>query len=391
MSILTEGRNPFSDDIGHQNILACGIAGHGKSFLAATMPGRIAYLCVESQAVDNIKQAMIMHGRRPEEIRVFEIKKHLDPSDPAGRRLLKGAGGKPLTAMQYLRDLLSALETDPSGFDSVVLDSLTALQEAEKFWIQADKDKMSQRDWGEIIDNVTEVCVKLRDLRLHTMAIATTTVVQDDESRMFQRLSVFGKKLPTDLPRYFNLAVTMMKKTDPSGVEVHKAVTSAGEKYITKGHLALEQVEEPDVRKWFEKMNTFWGEHGQSDIPQEGVVTREAPKMSAAEAATQERLNHPEVKRLFDLLGAPDAKRLVTVKKYRSLDKLLEVLKGRVADRVDEKKADLDATKEPRSEDPTPAAKEPRSEDPAPAAKKPRSGDPDPADEAEATRKGAKA
>ena len=339
-SILDDGTNPFSDDIGHQNILACGLPGMGKTFLAATMPGKIAYLCVESQAVDNIKQAMIMHGRDPNDIKIFGIRNHVDPTDPRGKRLLKGPSGKPLTAMQYVRDILTALESDPRGFTSVVLDSVTALQELEKFWLQADKDRMTQKDWSDIIDNTGEVCIRFRDLRLHTMAIATTTVIQDEENRMHQRISIFGKKLPTDLPRYFNIAVTMKKGANQQGEEVHRAITSAGDQYVTKGHLALENVEVPDVRLWFDKMSAFWGEHGQSDVPKDAQVTHKSVPVNDEEAQVQERLANPEIKALFDKLEAPQAKRRATLAKYRSDEKLIQALRDRVSDQEAEEAKD---------------------------------------------------
>ena len=346
MGTTIQGKDPFSDDVGHQNILACGPAGSGKTFLATSMPGKVAYLVVESQATDNIKQAFVHHGRKKGDIEIFEIRPQYDPSGPRRGKLLKNNHGKLLTPVQVVKDTCDYIVSNPQlGFTSIVLDSLTALQELEKFGLQEEKPTLSQRDWGDIIDDVTKMCTDFRDLKFNTMVIVTTTVLQDDENRMHHRISLFGKKLPTDLPRYFNLAVTMRRKrNNESGESSHEVLTSADNRYITKGHLALDPVEVPDVRVWFEKMNTFWSGHGTSQIPDEAGFYEPPPQTNSEEDKIEIRLESPQVKELFEKLGAPEPdkvngvwdrknSRVKAVLKYRNETKLIEQLTKRVAEK----------------------------------------------------------
>ena len=325
-----EGYDPFSTEIGHQNILVSGIAGTGKTFVGASMPGRIAYMMIESQAQDNLKQAIVHHQIERGNIKVFPIRNRIDRADPKGKRLLMNAAGLELTASQVLKDHLNRLAVDPQGFDSVVVDSLTALQELDKFWTKKKKTKIHQADWGDIIDNITDVSLYLRDLRLHTMAIVTTTKEQDDGNRYHHRLSLFGKKLPTDLPRYYNVAATIMSKEDESGKTVRKAVFMQDDRFITKSHLALDDVEEPNVKSWFKKMDAFWGEHQIAPMPVKGEITMQKSEFDQRAEEMELRLQDPEIKDLFDKIKAPKAKRLAGLRKYSDDDELKEVLQARI-------------------------------------------------------------
>ena len=353
MDLLKEGRDPFSDDVGHQNILVVGPAGSGKTFIAPTMPGKIAILSAEAQGVDNIKQAIVHHGKNREDVKIFKVENKYDPADPRRRRLLKNDKGKPMTAVQYVYDFIETLSFDNMGFTSVVLDSLTALQELEKFWAKEDKQRLTQSDWGEIIEDVIKVCVKFRDLKLHTMVIATTTAAQDDENRMHHRVSLFGKKLPNDLPRYFNIAVTLQRTRDrESGQNVHSVITAGDHRYVTKGHLALDEREVPNAGVWFKKMSEFWEANGGVALPTEGEVTSTTPEVDPEEDKLQARLESPKIKELFDALKAPEPKlingawdrnnpRVAALMKYRSDIKLVEQLQKR----LDEKQAKEDDSK----------------------------------------------
>lgn len=332
MSDMTQddGINPFSERIGHQSILVVGIAGKGKTFLASTAPGKVAWMAIEKQGLDNLKQAIVMHGRDRNDIHVFDVRHQWDPNNP--KRLLKNREGKPLSAMQYLKDKLAQWEVDPQGFDSIVIDSGTALQELEKFLIQREKGKLTQQDWMKIIDDLTYIALTLRDLRMNSLMIFTSNQIQDEESKMYHRISVYGKKLFQDLPRYFNLAVTMVSKTDRAGEETYSAITKGDDRYITKGHLALDRIEVPNVQVWFDKMSKFWKDNEQTGIPQDGEQTSEAqePELSKSE----QRLANPKTTKLFEDLSKyevwPKAKRLRCVDKYRQDEKLWSVLEARL-------------------------------------------------------------
>jgi len=326
-----EGYDPFSEEIGHQNILIAGLAGRGKTFLGTTMPGKVAYLMVESHAQDNIKQAYIHHNHQRGKIHTFPIRNRIDSKDPRGRRLLKNEAGKELTATQVLKDRLAKFARDPGDFDSVVVDSLTALQEIDKFWTQGVKSKLTQNDWMGVIDNIAEIAMLLRDLRLHTMAIVTTDTDKDDQNRFIQKLSLFGSKLPTNLPRYFNLAATVHSiPNKDTGKRDRKAILADDPRFITKPHLALDDIEDLDVSKWFDKMNKFWGEHGAQSLPDHSEVTVEETDAEKEEQALQARLSNPELNALFDKIKAPNGKRLAGLKKYPDDDELKKVLQSRI-------------------------------------------------------------
>lgn len=341
----------FADDlveaseakVSYIKVLAYGPSGGGKTSLMSTMPGPVLVLLTEKQGEMSIRRV------NPQaKIRYIEDKIRCKCHGKLAAKCPDGApkGTEKVRAADDLYATLDELATKKHPFVSVVLDSLTDLQQVLLSDMKGGKPgaQISLPEWGKLIDRTKDLVIRLRNLNMHVGIICLSDEVQDNNSRMIYRPSLAGKKLPGNVIQYFNLCCFVRKVREPSAVggAIHQAVFDAGDEYYTKGHPALEAVEVPNVRAWVEKIAAYAIEHNEGDMPSHSapVAPERSPNPNKAnDDLITKRLANPKIKELFDRLDAPEAKRRAGAEKYRSDDKLIEVLTKRVAE------ADAEAAK----------------------------------------------
>lgn len=329
MSLLDGGVSPLATHVGYVNALIYGPSGSGKTTTAATVPGKIAYLASEPQGALAVKSQMIELGRPAEEIHIFEV-------------VAKVINGKKVSARQYLDMLLEELERDPKDFTAVVLDSITDVQTTIVTGMKLAKGglhkPLTMQDWGFIVDSTRNLCIRLRNLKLHTFVIALSTESQDEQNRLILRPNLVGKKLPNDIPQYFNIVAFMDKEWD-KGSESERffcRMRSSASRIYTKGHRCLDAEEVPDIGVWLKKLSEYWASHGQDALPTESEVTTTEPApVSGVDSKVQTRLENEKTVALFsglsEFMKITNEKKIQTLKKYKSDEKLHEVLEGQLA------------------------------------------------------------
>lgn len=330
MSLLDAGVSPLATHVGHINALIYGSSGTGKTTVCATIPGKIAFLSSEKQGALAVKSEMIERGRDPDSIRIFALEE-------------KEIDGKKVGPRTYLDMLLDELERDPQDFTAVVLDSITDVQNALVTSMKMKKGglnkPLTQSDWGYIIDSTRNLCIRLRDMKLHTFVIALSTETQDDNNNVIHRPNLVGKKLPNDIPQYFNI-VCFMDKEWEKGAAFERFIArmrSSSSRIYTKGHRCLASEEVPDIAVWLQKLSDYWSKHGQEALPTKSEVTNTEPKkteVTSKDAKINERLKNEKTVELFKVLSEfmliTDEKKIQTLKKYKSDEKLHEVLNSQI-------------------------------------------------------------
>lgn len=337
--LQTKGVSAFSVKANYLKILAYAPSGNGKTSLIGTMPGKVAVLAGEKQGGLSIARTARDLKRPESDITIFHLE---DQIDPRTGKVTQYAG-------EYAKALITDLEKGDHDFDALALDSLTDIQSTIVSGMKKKKgglDKtLSQQEWGVVIDETRDLCKRLRDLPMHVLLVALAMHLQDDAQKSLWRPSLFGKKLPEDLPQYFNLVV--FPKRDRVRGEGMRAryyvVTEGGDEAYTKGHPALGSEEEPNITKWVEKINAYGLEAGEGAI---SVKVEHKVKADAPPDPIQVLIADEEVKGLFDQLSAPEAKRVATAKKYNGdRAKLIEILVTAVEDhnKAAAKQAERDA------------------------------------------------
>ena len=340
MGFEIKGVSPLSTNVGHLSMLLYGQSGNGKTSLAATMPGKVAYLLTEPQGSLVVKDVMLESGRTEGDVQIFFIE---DQRDKTGE-LFKDDKGRNITAEVYLDLVLTKLERTPGDFSAVVLDSLTDMQQRLKDRIEASKagKPLAIQEWGKIVDYTRRLSKRLRNLRMHTCIITLATEVQDESNQMVVRPSLIGKKLPADIQQYFNIVGFVDKEWQRDGGERYFVrMQSSADKMNTKGHRALKAEEVPDIGVWLDKISAYWEERAQSPLPKKAEITVEdkGPELSPEEKSLRERLDNPKLKELFDRLGTSEENKMAGLKKFRNDDKLIEVLEARLTKRLAEEGA----------------------------------------------------
>jgi hypothetical protein len=299
-------------------ILAYGPPGGGKTTLMSTLPDPLLVLVTEKHAGLTIK-------RVNPKARLIYIE---DKVDERGRVMER--------ASDKLYRIISDLSSKKHPFVSLALDSLTDMQqilltESKGGKVGAD---VSLKEWGKLIEKTKDLVIRLRNLDMHVGTICLSDEAQDNQQRLINRPALAGKKLPGAIIQYFNLCCFQKKERDrdATGRASYMSIFDGGDEYYTKTHPALDPIETPNLRLAIEKIKVYAKDHGEGDMPT--VATRQ-PALTPAQqlsAAARTLMNEPEVKALFDELGATDAKRQATCEKHRTKEAVLAALRARVGD-----------------------------------------------------------
>lgn len=140
-------------------------------------------------------------------------------------------------------------------FDAVILDSLTDCQRIIKeAYTKAQASGRQTTDietWQLIIDLTGRLAREVRDVDTHAVIIVLDRETEDGH----HRAAVSGKNLPGELNQYFNLAGFCHSKTMDDGEIRHQVLfRTGGEKWLVKGHPALDAIEPPEPLYWAAKM-----------------------------------------------------------------------------------------------------------------------------------------
>lgn len=304
-------------NVGKIKLLVYGPPGTGKTSLGATLPQPSLHLLSES------------HG------------------DMSVKRVEPNADILKIKSYTHLIKVVDGLAFEEHPYKSVCMDSLTDMQQMVLRNMKGGSigAKVTLQEWGVLIEKTKDLARRFRDLDMHVCVITLDAEVQDDMNRIIHTPALAGKKLPKELAAYFNLVGFQMKVRSPEDLKSrYITLLDAGDTVVTKTHPALDPEEDPNVTTWIGKINEYGQKTGEGVMSDE-VKTQERPvdPEDQALAEAENIIGSPDVKALFDQLGASYGKRIAAARKYETREAVMEALQKLIEkkdEKEDEKKDD---------------------------------------------------
>jgi hypothetical protein len=144
-------------------------------------------------------------------------------------------------------------------FDTLVIDSVTTMEEycMDKV-LQANRRAMpTMNEWNVLIADLKDLFMRATKMSNHLVVIAHEQMIQDEiTGEVMVRPQIVGKKLPAQLPLWFDEVYRTQVSRNKEGVPVYSILTVADMKYTAKSRIHCL----PAVMDWSEKgemLNVF--------------------------------------------------------------------------------------------------------------------------------------
>lgn len=158
-----------------------------------------------------------------------------------------------IKSLKDLMDLLHWLKTQPHDYETVVIDSITEINELIKEGIKQRTGKAMQiQDWGELAEKVIGILRGFRDLPMHVIFVAQESYDKDDQAVIRVTPDLNGKA--ADRICYF-MDIVAYLYMDKDGTRKILAKESA--KYPTKARRIEIEPYEIDFSEWVEKARSM--------------------------------------------------------------------------------------------------------------------------------------
>lgn len=131
---------------------------------------------------------------------------------------------------RFKKDLVKWVsEGLPNGCQTLALDSLTFASDTVLQWVRKANNNngptLTQADWGRAIDEIKSTLAKLVTANFHVVVTIHLSIEKDDLiGGVVWIPSIYGSKLPAQIPAYFN-DVLMTKLTINKGVPEYMVQT----------------------------------------------------------------------------------------------------------------------------------------------------------------------
>lgn len=207
-----------------------------------------------------------------------------------------------IKSLNDLKEAYMYLKTQPHNFDTVIIDSITEINDIIKSDIEKKTGKAMQiADWGTLGKEIKQQFRSFRDLPMHTIFIAQEMIEsQDDNNRVSKRVPSLNGKASTEIAYFMDIVGYVF--VTPKGE--HKVHTLSDPSLLTKDRTGLIGNNTPaDFEAWIEKMNTL--ETGDEQVTDtfEGTQVRTPAKSASSAPSTQAPTKSPDELKITTLLG----------------------------------------------------------------------------------------
>lgn len=176
----------------------------------------------------------------------------------AEKGLLSIADKKPnyvdIKSLKDLKDLLQYLSTEKHNFETVIIDSVTEINDIIKQDIEKKTGRpMQLQDWGTLSKEIKGLFKGFRDLPMHVLFLAQETS-EKDEDVVVKIVPSLNGKAATEIAYFMDIVGYIF--IDKAGQR--KIITNATAKLLTKDRSNKIGNEAPlDFQEWIDKVNTI--------------------------------------------------------------------------------------------------------------------------------------
>lgn len=137
-----------------------------------------------------------------------------------------------IKTMQDLADLRNYLTTKPHKYETVVIDSITEINDIIKSSIEATKHRdMQLQDWGTLAKKIKNILREFRDMDMHVIFIAQEAPGEKDaEGNTLKMVPSLNGKSATDIAYYMD--IVGYAYVDKAGN--HQVMTASNARLLTK-------------------------------------------------------------------------------------------------------------------------------------------------------------
>lgn len=209
-----------------------------------------------------------------------------------------------ISTLKDLQDAYHYLNTEKHGYKTVVIDSITEINEIVKAEIEQKNNRgISKNDWGEVLSKLKKIIRDFRDLPMHCIFLAQESIEKDDDTIVRIYPSLNGKAATEilaacDVVGYLEIDRTLSERY--MVVKEHSVLA-------TKNRLSALKSDNPslDFSEWVKQLNCM--DTGDCEI----VASHEAPpeadpnappefKKPIVEKAIGDKRVDPETIKLLD-------------------------------------------------------------------------------------------
>lgn len=207
----------YAPSVHKLKVLLYGASGAGKTHFAATAPKPFFI-----NAENGLLSAQKVLAARGEQVKGYGIK-----------------------TIQDLRDVLAYLRTEKHGFETVIIDSISEINEIIKEGIETkNKRSMQLQDWGTLSKEIKLILRSFRDLDMHVLFLAQESYEKDDQT-IKRIVPLLNGKAATEAAYYMDIVGYAFIKDGK-----HVVTTAAHDKLITKDRSSSLDGIEQDFSLW---------------------------------------------------------------------------------------------------------------------------------------------
>lgn len=158
-----------------------------------------------------------------------------------------------IKSLQDLIDLLGFLNKGASGYETVIIDSITEINDIIKGEIEKKTGKpMQLQDWGTLQKRIVAILRGYRDLDMNVLFIAQEKEGAKDENGASQKIV---PNLNGDMAERIAYFMDIVGYIYVTKTGEHKVITASSPRYLTKDRTDLvSNDEDPNFQVWIDKV-----------------------------------------------------------------------------------------------------------------------------------------
>lgn len=206
-----------------------------------------------------------------------------------------------IKTLQDLKDFYQYLKTQTHSFETVIIDSITEINDIIKADIEKKTGKgMQLQDWGTLSKEIRMIFRSFRDLPMHVLFIAQETADEKDENGTASKIvpSLNGKA-STEIAYFMDIVgYIYITKTGTRAM-----ITNANSRFLTKDRSGLIGNDTPvDFQVWIDKVaNMEIGDEKVTATFGENATAPVAPAVAPAIGDNTAKTTQPVNVDLFDM------------------------------------------------------------------------------------------